>query len=66
LRWVRLSSGLTAGAGYGFGLPLGITFTTKFYEAGVSTRDVAGLLSADSPYASVAAGFLRFKFGEQK
>ncbi|OON69063.1 DUF5723 family protein [Hymenobacter sp. CRA2] len=65
-RWVRLSSGLTTGAGYGFSLPLGVTFTTKWYEAGVSTRDVIGLFASEHPYASVAAGFLRFRFGEQK
>jgi Family of unknown function (DUF5723) len=66
VRWLRLSSGLTGGAGYGFSLPLGVTLATKHYEAGVSTRDVAGLFASEHPYVSVATGFLRFKFGEQK
>ncbi|MFD2786558.1 DUF5723 family protein [Hymenobacter rubripertinctus] len=63
VRWVRLSSGLTGGAGYGLSIPLGITFTTSFYEAGLSTRDVVGALTSQNPYLSVAGGFLRFKLG---
>ncbi|KAA9338344.1 hypothetical protein F0P96_05785 [Hymenobacter busanensis] len=65
-RWVRLSTGATAGAGYAFSIPLGVTLTTKVYEAGISTRDVAGLLTSENPYVSVAMGFLRFKIGETK
>ena len=63
VRWLRLSSGLTGGSGYGLSVPLGITFTTSFYEAGLSTRDVIGALTSEHPYLSVAGGFLRFKFG---
>ncbi|SNC75000.1 hypothetical protein SAMN06265337_2654 [Hymenobacter gelipurpurascens] len=63
VHWLRLSSGLTGGAGYGLSVPLGFTFTTSFYEAGVSTRDVVGLVASKNPYLSVAAGFLRFKIG---
>ncbi|RYU79770.1 DUF5723 family protein [Hymenobacter persicinus] len=63
VRWVRLSSGVSAGAGYSVSVPLGVTFTSGFYEAGISTRDVVGLLTAENPYLSAAAGFLRFKFG---
>jgi Family of unknown function (DUF5723) len=63
VKWLRLSSGLTGGAGYGFSVPLGFTLVTSFYEAGVSTRDVAGLLTSEHPYFSAAAGFLRFKLG---
>ncbi|RTQ50177.1 hypothetical protein EJV47_11120 [Hymenobacter gummosus] len=66
IRWLRLSSGLSSGAGYGFSLPLGVTLATKHYEAGLSTRDLVGLFTSESPYVSVATGFLRFKFGEQK
>ncbi|RAK67123.1 DUF5723 family protein [Hymenobacter edaphi] len=66
VRWLRLSSGLSGGAGYGFSLPLGLTLATKHYEAGISTRDLVGLFTSEHPYVSVAAGFLRFKFGEQK
>ncbi|MCR5888886.1 DUF5723 family protein [Hymenobacter sp. J193] len=62
--WLRLSSGVNGGAGYGFGIPLGITLTTPIYEAGISTRDVTGLLSKSNPYVSGAAGFLRFRFGK--
>ena len=63
LRWLRLSSGVSGGAGYGVGIPLGLTIATSVYEGGISTRDVAGLLTEKNPYLSVAAGFLRFKFG---
>ena len=63
LHWVRLSTGFTGGAGYGKSLPLGITFVTPVWEAGISTRDVVGLLSETSPYSSVAFGLLRFKIG---
>lgn len=62
-RWLRLSSGLTGGAGYGVSVPLGLTLATKVYEAGISTRDVAGLVSSKNPYLSAAGGFLRFKLG---
>ncbi|WP_345115684.1 DUF5723 family protein [Hymenobacter algoricola] len=64
VRWLRLSSGVSAGAGYNVSVPLGLTLTTGIYEAGISTRDVAGLLSSENPYLSMAAGFLRFKFGK--
>ncbi|MBF9219957.1 DUF5723 family protein [Hymenobacter ruricola] len=63
LHWLKLSSGFTGGAGYGKSLPLGLTFVTPVWEAGISTRDVVGLLSEESPYSSVAFGLLRFKFG---
>ncbi|TYZ05810.1 hypothetical protein FY528_20725 [Hymenobacter lutimineralis] len=62
--WLRLSSGVNGGAGYGFGIPLGITLTTPIYEAGISTRDVTGFVSKDNPYVSGAAGFLRFRLGK--
>ncbi|MDO7846969.1 DUF5723 family protein [Hymenobacter sp. M29] len=63
LHWLKLSSGFTEGAGYGKSLPLGLTFVTPIWEAGISTRDVVGLLSEESPYSSVAFGVLRFKIG---
>ncbi|RSK51474.1 DUF5723 family protein [Hymenobacter rigui] len=63
VKWLRLSSGLTGGAGYGFSVPLGFTLVTSFYEAGLSTRDVAGLVTSEHPYLSAAGGFLRFKLG---
>jgi hypothetical protein len=60
---LRLSSGFSGGAGYGFSVPLGATFVTPVYEFGIATRDIVGLFSEDNPYLSVAFGFLRFKFG---
>ena len=64
--WLRLSSGFTGGAGYGKSLPLGITFVTSVWEAGVSSRDITGYFSDKSPYTSLALGFLRFKIGGDK
>jgi hypothetical protein len=62
--WIRLSTGVSGGAGYGASLPLGVTFVAPVYEAGISTRDVTGYFSEKSPYASLAFGFLRFKIGK--
>ncbi|WP_310395245.1 DUF5723 family protein [Hymenobacter sp.] len=62
--WVRLSTGTSTGAGYGFGLPLGVTFVTDSYEAGIASRDVTGYFTENKPYVSLALGFLRFKFGK--
>ena len=63
LSWLKLSSGFSGGAGYGKSLPVGLTLVTPIWEAGISTRDVVGLFSENSPYASVAFGVLRFKLG---
>ena len=63
LGWLRLSTGVTGGAGYGTSLPLGLTLVTPVWEAGFSSRDVLGYFSESNPYYSVAFGFLRFKFG---
>jgi len=63
LPFLKLSSGFSAGAGYGASIPLGFTVVTPVYEFGVATRDISGLFSNDNPYLSVAFGFLRFKFG---
>jgi hypothetical protein len=60
---LKLSSGISTGAGYGTSIPLGVTFVTPVYEFGIATRDISGLFSQDNPYLSVAFGFLRFKFG---
>ena len=60
---LKLSSGFSAGAGYGTSVPLGVTFVTPVYEFGVATRDILGLVGDENPYLSVAFGFLRFKFG---
>ena len=63
VRWLRLSSGLSGGAGYGTSLPLGLTLVTPVWEAGLSSRDVTGYFTEKAPYYSVALGFLRFKIG---
>jgi hypothetical protein len=63
IRWVRLSSGVSGGAGYRASLPLGVTFVTPVWEAGFSTRDVTGYFTENNPYASAAVGVLRFKIG---
>lgn len=63
VRWLRLSSGVSGGAGYRASLPLGLTLVTGVWEAGLSTRDVTGYFSDKSPYYSVATGVLRFKIG---
>ena len=60
---LKLSSGVSTGAGYGVSVPLGATFVTSVYEFGIATRDIAGLVAQDNPYLSVAFGFLRFRFG---
>ncbi|GAB3635759.1 hypothetical protein GCM10027422_13490 [Hymenobacter arcticus] len=64
VRWVRLSTGVSGGAGYKLSVPLGVTFVTPVWEAGISTRSVAGYFADNNPYASVALGFLRFKIGK--
>ena len=66
VRWLRLSSGVSGGAGYGTSLPLGLTLVTSVWEAGVSSRDVTGYFNEKSPYYSVAFGFLRFKIGNKE
>lgn len=63
VRWLRLSSGVSGGAGYRANLPLGLTIVTSVWEAGLSTRDVTGYFSEKSPYVSAALGVLRFKIG---
>ena len=63
LSWVRLSTGVSGGAGYGASLPFGLTIVTKVWEAGVSSRNVLGYFSENNPYYSASLGFLRFKIG---
>jgi hypothetical protein len=63
VRWLRLSSGVSGGAGYRASLPFGLTLVTGVWEAGVSTRDVTGYFSDKTPYVSAAMGVLRFKIG---
>jgi hypothetical protein len=63
VRWLRLSSGVSGGAGYRANLPFGLTIVTSVWEAGLSTRDVTGYFSEKTPYVSAALGVLRFKIG---
>ncbi|QKG52288.1 DUF5723 family protein [Hymenobacter sp. BRD67] len=65
VRWVRLSTGVSGGAGYNLNVPLGVTLVTPVWEAGISTRSVMGYFSDSNPYASLALGFLRFKIGKK-
>ncbi|GAA4030185.1 hypothetical protein GCM10022409_13050 [Hymenobacter glaciei] len=66
LGWLRVSSGVSGGAGYGASLPLGLTFVSSVWDIGVSSRDVLGYISEKNPYYSAAFGFLRFKIGGEK
>jgi len=61
---VHLNTGFTAGAGYGWNIPLGVVFDLKAYEIGFGTRSVNGWFSQNNPYSSIAFGMLRFKIGK--
>lgn len=65
VHWLRLSSGVSGGSGYGTSLPLGITLVSNTWDAGISSRDVIGYFGEKSPYYSLALGFLRFKIGAE-
>jgi hypothetical protein len=62
--FIRLSTGISTGAGDKFNLPLGFSVVTPVYEFGLATRDITAPFSEKSPGASVAMGFLRFKIGK--
>jgi len=64
VRWLRLSTGVTGGAGYGASLPLGVTLVTGPWEAGISSRDITGYFNEKAPYYSLGFGLLRFKLGK--
>ncbi|WP_375435669.1 DUF5723 family protein [uncultured Hymenobacter sp.] len=65
LKWIRLSTGISRGAGYKTGFPVGFAIATTAYEFGFSTRDLQGLLTDDdNPYGSIALGFLRLRIGK--
>ncbi|MFD2513779.1 DUF5723 family protein, partial [Pontibacter locisalis] len=53
---VRLSSGVTTGAGDKLNLPVGFAIVTPVYEFGVSTRDITAPFTDKNPGASVAMG----------
>lgn len=64
----RLSAGFAAGDNYDFRIPFGLNFAVDegSWEFGVSTRDILYFMRDDRPNISVAAGFLRFRFGQNE
>lgn len=62
--FIRLSSGVSTGAGDKVNLPLGIAFVTPVYEFGLSTRDITAPYTKSNPGASLAFAFMRFKIGK--
>jgi len=64
----RLSAGFAAGDNYDFRIPFGLNFAMNegSWEFGVSTRDILYFIRDDRPNLSVAAGFLRFRFGQNE
>lgn len=60
-RHLRVSTGLSTGAGEKFNLPLGLAFVSSAYEFGVSSRDVTAPFSNNEFGGSLAFGFLRFR-----
>ncbi|MFT2008387.1 DUF5723 family protein [Pontibacter sp. 13R65] len=64
VRFIRLSSGVSTGAGDKFNLPFGFSVVTPVYEFGFATRDILAPASDSNPGASFAIGFLRFKIGK--
>lgn len=65
---IRISAGIGAGDNYNFRVPFGLNFVTGggTWEFGVSTRDITYFFKQDKPNLSLAAGFLRFRFGEME
>jgi hypothetical protein len=66
LSFIRLSTGVSTGAGDKINLPVGFAIVAPFYEFGISTRDITAPFTENNPGASVAMGFLRFKIGKPK
>lgn len=64
----RVSAGLAGGDNYAFRIPFGLNFALNegSWEFGVSTRDILYFVKDDRPNLSIAAGFLRFRFGENE
>ena len=65
---IRLSTGFSAGGNYALRVPFGLNFVMNegIWEFGVSTRDMLYFFKQDQPNLSLAAGFLRFRFGEME
>ncbi|HRO38321.1 MAG TPA: DUF5723 family protein [Flavobacteriales bacterium] len=62
--WLVLGTGISTGGGYGFKVPVGITFSigNGTWEAGVASRDVVTFFTQRNPTLSLSMGFLRFRF----
>lgn len=64
-KFIRISAGLAAGDNYDFRIPFGLNFAINdgTWEFGVASRDILYFVRDDKPNLSLAAGFLRFRFG---
>jgi len=62
--WIHLQTGFSDGGNYAPRMPAGIYFTTKegSHEFGVASRDILTFFQDDNPTASIAMGFLRFRY----
>lgn len=65
---IRISAGIGAWDNYNFRVPMGVNFVVGegTWEFGVSTRDITYFFKQDKPNMSLAAGFMRFRFGEEE
>ena len=68
-KWFQLSTGFTAGGGFGFNIPMGLTFrpvnnAQTCWELGFASRDLLTLFKQNNPMVSFVFGFLRFSFGQ--
>lgn len=63
-RLFNLSAGVAVGGNYDVRVPAGFTVKTRVWEGGIATRDLLTLFGERKPTISMAAGFLRFKFGQ--
>lgn len=63
---VHIQAGIGAGDNYQFRIPVGFVFVIGdgLWELGVASRDILYFFKEDEPNLSVAAGFMRFRFGE--
>ena len=68
-KWFQLSAGFTYGGGFGFNIPMGLTFRPvnnqqTCWEVGFASRDLLSLFKQNNPMVSFVFGFLRFSFGQ--
>jgi hypothetical protein len=63
VKFIRLNTGFSSGAGYGWNIPAGVVFDFKIYELGFGTRSLNGFFTDKNPYTSAVFGILRFKLG---